>query len=414
MESETKINKNYGLFEVTGIELEYMITDIDTLAVRPISDRVFFETTGRYDTDFTNGLIEWSNELSLHVIELKSTQPMVDINSLAEEFTSNVKEINNILKSYNAMLLPTAMHPFMDPRVETMLWPHEYSEIYRLYNEVFNCSTHGWGNLQSMHLNLPFKNDLEFEKLHAAIRVLLPIIPAISASSPILEGKFTGYQDTRLREYIPHQNRIPILGGSLIPERVYNKEEYLSKILLPIDMAFQPLDSKGIMNPYFLNSRGAIARFDRGAIEIRVIDMQECPASDISIACVIIETLKKLTFEEWSNIEYQKVWHESHLLDIFKEVIQTGEDTIITNTDYLKIFNINLSNMSAGDLWNSIFERIGNNLNSETRKNFSVILDSGTLSTRIQSRIGNEICTDSVKKTYKELSNCLKSNTMFI
>jgi hypothetical protein len=31
------------------------------------------------------------------------------------------------------------------------------------------------------------------------------------------------------------------------------------------------------MDHHFANSRGAIARFDRGAIEIRVIDIQECP-----------------------------------------------------------------------------------------------------------------------------------------
>ena len=414
MDLQTTDNKKYGLFEVTGIELEYMIADKHSLAVKPISDRVFFNTTGYYVTDYTNGLIEWSNELSLHVIELKSSEPTTDINTLSGEFASNIAQINDILSSQNALLLPTAMHPFMDPRLEMRLWPHQYSEIYNLYNEIFNCSTHGWGNLQSMHLNLPFRNDLEFEKLHAAIRVLLPVIPAVSASSPILEGDYSGYKDTRLKEYIVHQNRLPVLSGTLIPERIYNEEQYKTKILLPIDRAFKPLDRKGIMNAYFLNSRGAIARFDRGAIEIRVIDMQECPASDVSIASVIIETLKSLVFEEWSDTEYQKVWHELHLFDIFKEVIISGEDTIISDSDYLKIFNINLSEIKAGELWNSIFERISSRLKIETKNNFSVILSNGSLSTRIQSRIGNEIHAESVMETYKELSDCLKFNRMFV
>lgn len=35
-------------------------------------------------------------------------------------------------------------------------------------------------------------DDAEFEKLHAAIRLILPIIPALSASSPILKENTPG------------------------------------------------------------------------------------------------------------------------------------------------------------------------------------------------------------------------------
>jgi hypothetical protein len=87
------------------------------------------------------------------------------------------------------MLLPTGAHPLMDPFTETRLWPHEHKEIYNLYNRIFDCRGHGWSNLQSTHLNLPFSGDAEFKKLHAAIRLLLPLIPALSASTPLLDGK---------------------------------------------------------------------------------------------------------------------------------------------------------------------------------------------------------------------------------
>ena len=41
--------------------------------------------------------------------------------------------------------------------------------------------------------------------------------------------------------------------------------------------AIDPLDTEGILQEEWLNSRAAIARFDRGAIEIRCMDTQECP-----------------------------------------------------------------------------------------------------------------------------------------
>ena len=63
------------LFQAYGIELEYMIVDKDTLMVKPIADEAIKSETGNYDDDFVNGNVTWSNELVLHVLELKSTKP---------------------------------------------------------------------------------------------------------------------------------------------------------------------------------------------------------------------------------------------------------------------------------------------------------------------------------------------------
>ena len=85
-----------------------------------------------------------------------------------------------------AILLPTAMHPWMDPHTETLLWPHGNRDIYHTYNRIFNCQGHGWSNLQSVHVNLAFKGDEEFGRLHGAIRLLLPLLPALAITSPCL------------------------------------------------------------------------------------------------------------------------------------------------------------------------------------------------------------------------------------
>ena len=53
------------------------------------------------------------------------------------------------------------MHPWMDPRAAS-LWPHEYGEVYAAYDRIFDCRRHGWANLQSVHLNLPFADEREF------------------------------------------------------------------------------------------------------------------------------------------------------------------------------------------------------------------------------------------------------------
>lgn len=76
----------------------------------------------------------------------------------------------------------------MDPATESRFWPHGDAIVYRTYDRIFGCRSHGWANIQCMHLNLPFAGDEEFARLHAAARLLLPILPALAANSPAAAG----------------------------------------------------------------------------------------------------------------------------------------------------------------------------------------------------------------------------------
>ena len=215
------MRRTLKLFEAVGVELEYMIVDKETLMVNPISDLILKEIAGEITSDVEYENLEWSNELVLHVIELKTGIPASNIADLDIEFRKSVKKINSILDKYNSMLLPTGAHPFMNPFTETKLWPHDSNEVYSLYNKIFDCRGHGWSNLQSTHINLPFGDDLEFGRLHAAIRLILPLIPALAASTPIFDGKLTGIVDSRLEVYRNNQIKIPSIAGNIIPEQVF-------------------------------------------------------------------------------------------------------------------------------------------------------------------------------------------------
>jgi gamma-glutamyl:cysteine ligase YbdK (ATP-grasp superfamily) len=404
--------RSYRLFEVYGLELEYMIVDCDTLKVKPIADLLLFEKSGNNSSDVKNGGIGWSNELVNHVIELKTYNPVSRLNGTGSELSQNISEINAHLKKYNAMLLPTASHPFMDPTRETMLWKHESSEIYELYDRIFGCSNHGWANLQSVHLNLPFQGDVEFAKLHTAIRLILPLIPAIAASSPLREGKLTGWADSRMQAYLKHQDKMPELAGRLIPEAVHSEEEYDRKIFSPIRSAIDPWDENRIMNHYFLNSRGAIARFDRGAIEIRVTDLQECPDADIAIASLFIETLKLLVREKYSKFENQSMLDEYRLYSIFENVIRNGEEAIIDEIEYLNLLGITKSRVTSHEIWEHFFGDVKHSMEIRDSQIIQYILQEGTLSSRIIKHLDGKVVPERIIATYKELANCLEHNLM--
>ncbi|MDT0685757.1 carboxylate-amine ligase [Autumnicola psychrophila] len=403
---------SYHLFEVFGIELEYMLVNSGTFKVNPIVDKLLTKKNGTLTSDVSNGEIEWSNELVAHVVELKTNGPTADLDNLAEKFSENIKEINLLLKEFNSELLPTAAHPLMNPEKETRLWQHNYSKIYALYNRIFDCRGHGWSNVQSMHINLPFFDDAEFERLHAAVRLLLPIIPALSASSPIFDGKSTGFLDSRMEVYKTNQKEIPEMAGKIIPEQVFSRESYFKQIFEPINKAIKPHDTEHILDHHFLNSRGAIARFDRNAIEIRVIDLQECPKADVAIAVLIIESLKLLVSEQLIALEDQKKWHEDDLLEIFNGVIKNAENCQISNSTYLDVFDLHGKN-TAGEIWKKLYARVKNNISETHRESIEFLLENGSLSTRILKAVEKDFSEENIQDVYQKLSICLAQNRQF-
>ncbi len=404
------------LFQAYGVELEYMIVDKDTLQVRPIADELLKHELGEYGSDFDNGMVTWSNELVCHVIEIKSTRPESNFTTLNDAFAENIKRINQILAHHNALLMPTAAHPFMNPLKETKLWPHDSNEVYEVYNRIFDCKGHGWSNLQSTHLNLPFYDDEEFAKIHAAIRLVLPILPALAASSPIFESKFTGSLDTRIKYYKSNQARIPCITGKIIPEAVFSKRTYLNTIYEKIKTEIAPFDPEKVLDPIWVNSRGAIPRFDRGSVEIRILDIQECPAADLAILSLVIETIKALVAGKFIHIEEQMKWKTEQLAAVLEVCSIDAQDAVISNADYLAVFGLTANNTSAQALWQHIFLKLSadNSRMDRWKQELNIIINEGSLASRIMNKLNGDLSEENIRSTYRQLSDCLAQNKMFI
>ena len=404
----------WPLFTVFGIELEYMIVERDSLAILPCADELLREAAGAADyvQDVEREQVAWSNELVSHVIELKTQPPAASLDGLAGPFLASIREINERLRGRGAMLVGSGSHPFMDPASDTRLWPHGDREIYLAYDRIFGCRGHGWSNLQSTHLNLPFGSDEEFGRLHAAIRLVLPIIPALAASSPYLDGRYTGYMDARLETYRHNQARVPSLGGRIVPEPLFTHADYLG-LLETIRADIAPHDPAGILNPLFLNSRGAIARFDRGAIEIRVIDVQECPSADLAILAAIVAVARRLVDERSSPYRLQQQWPEDLLADILMDVVRDAEQARITDGDYLRMLGLKERALTAGQAWRAVCEAASADFDAGRRWVLRRILDEGPLARRLVKAAGAAPPRKSFVATWRELGDCLADDRQF-
>lgn len=404
------MNPIYRLFEGYGIELEYMIVDQFSTAVSGIADKLLADAAGEGAYRYDCGTIGWSNELARHVIELKNIEPAGSLNELSTDFHKQVDSINDHLNKYDCRLMPSGMHPFMDPLRESLLWPVDDEDIYKTFDHIFNCQGHGWTNLQSIHCNISFSNDDEFARLHAAIRLVLPLLPALCASTPIVEGRATGFLDNRLEFYRNNQKKLPLMTGHVIPEPVFSRDEYESVILQPMYRQIAPFDPERILQYEWLNSRGAIARFERMAIEIRLMDIQECPMVDIAVCALVIETIKALAFEKISSFREQKLFSEVELEKILLKTIRSGCSTTITNSDYLQALGLKgITTMNALTIWET-FARDILPEDHFAHNGLRTLFSHGTLAKRILSTSGSHPSREQLILLNKKLCDCLRDN----
>lgn len=401
-----------GLFEGFGVELEYMIVDRETLDVRPIADRLFREAAGGdvadFEPDGPTGIVSWSNELALHIVEIKSTRPVSSLDRLAELFQDHVGRINALLGPMGCRLMPTGMHPWMNPDTEMRLWPHENTEVYQTYDRIFGCRGHGWANLQSTHINLSFGDDAEFGRLHAAIRLVLALIPALAASSPAVDGRLSHLADHRMEVYRGNAEAVPLMAGLVIPEPVFTRAAYESEILGRLYDQLAPHDPEGVLRHEFANARGCIARFDRGAIEIRVIDIQECPAADLAVSRLVCETVRALAGGLWFDPADQRLIGTEDLHAVLLTTIKDAERAVVSDAALLACFGLDAP-MPAGEVWSRIAAQVCPNDGGVRR-----LIELGTLSTRIRRALGDKPDRAAMARVYGRLCDCLAEGGMFV
>ncbi len=403
-----------GLFEGFGIELEYMVVDRASLAVAPVVDRLFQEVAGNLEGDHEDGAIAWSNELALHVVELKTNGPAPALRGVAEQFRQSAGRAAAALQGLGARLLPGGMHPLMDPDREFRRWPHNYAEVYAAYDRIFDCRGHGWSNLQSCHLNLPFRGDEEFGRLHLAVRALLPLLPALAASSPFREGVATGWLDTRLDVYRHNQRRVPSIAGLVVPEPVRSEQEYRDVILARVWRDIAPHDPDGLLRHEWLNSRGAIARFDRDAIEIRVLDCQESPFGDLAICALVVAVLRALCDERWCDRAALAALPTEELAAVLWAVAKDGERATVGHPGLLAALGLPARPATAQQVWRQLADRVlpdVGTVDPALRRPLQVILEQGPLARRLLAAVGDRPLAAALPGVLTRLAECLAPGT---
>jgi hypothetical protein len=212
-----------------------------------------------------------------------------------------------------------------------------------------------------------------------------------------------------MQHYASHAARVPSLTGQLIPEPIIDEATYRKTVLEPIREAMTPLDPGCVLELEFLNARGAIARFDRGSIEIRVMDVQEYPGGDVAICAAVTAIVRALSEERFSSLAQQQTLGPMELRGILDLVSKDAERAVIDNPKYLAALGVNEPKRSAGQIWSALLDRVIRNDTglSSLFAPLEIIERHGTLASRIRRALGEDFSREDCLAVYGEIADCL-------
>jgi hypothetical protein len=294
-----------------GTEHEYSINDARFNPL-PISDQIIKNICGRIDSEILFGDVKLGKELQKTVLEFIPRTHADTLQALETQLVSGIKKFHHIFRD-QYFLLGLGMHPTLTLD-RTAVWDHDEGEYYETYDRLFNIRQHGWLNIQALQVNLSYAHERELVTTYNRLRLLLPYIIAVTASSPMVEGKLTGTADNRLVYYRENQKEIPLICNRIIPKKIRSVADYTAMQ----EEVFSDLRAKGadILCEEWVNSSGLIIRFSRRCIEIKAPDEQECIRSDMAVCAFIRSLLRSRSLSLETD--------QDALLDLTEHAIQGG------------------------------------------------------------------------------------------
>lgn len=361
-----------------GTEHEFSINDA-AFRPLPVSDEIIRTICGSYESEILFGDVKLGKELQKTVLEMVPRAHADSIAALEEQLVHGIRKFTRMFRD-RYHLLGLGMHPALRLE-ETAVWDHDEGEYYEVYNRLFDIRQHGWLNIQALQVNLSYSSEKDLVRQFNRLRTLLPYLIAVTAASPIVEGRVTGTADNRLLFYRENQKEIPLICNRIVPEKIASVRDYRREQ----EEIFSELrkNDAAILCEEWVNSGGVIIRFSRKCLEVKALDEQDCIRSDMAVCAFIRSLLRCPSLPVETD--------QDALLALTEEAIQTGTAALRPELE-------------------NLYARAWDHASAEERRYLPFVknrIDQGSLAELISNRFGRE---REIEPILSDIATALRSN----
>ena len=261
-----------------GVEIELQLVDENNLDLKNIAPKVLADVDKKFKDNIKCELVESMIEINTNICQ--------NIEDVEKDISSTLIHLEDILKNYKTLLNCTSLHPFALGKNQIVTDNPRYKRIMQDLQIVGKRFI-----TQGLHVHIGINNCEKAIYVNNVLRMYLPLLLALSTSSPFFEGEDTGLYSYRTKLF----EALPLAG---MPDHLndWNHFENLTERLQNAGIIKSVKDLWWDIRPH--------PGF--GTVEIRVCDIPVNFKEILSLVALIqalVVTLEKTDFYSDTHIQ---------------------------------------------------------------------------------------------------------------
>ena len=261
-----------------GVEIELQLIDKNNFNLKNVASKALPEIDKKFSDNIKYELMDSMIEINTNICQ--------SIEDVEKDISKTLEHLENILKDHKTLLNCTSLHPFALGKDQIVTNNPRYKRIMKDLQIVGKRFI-----TQGLHVHIGINDCEKVILVNNALRIYLPLLLALSTSSPFYEGEDTGLHSYRTKIF----EALPLAG---MPDYLndWNHFENLT----------EQLQNAGIINSVKDLWWDVRPHPGFGTVEIRVCDI---PITYKAILCLValiqalVVTLSKTDFASDTHIQ---------------------------------------------------------------------------------------------------------------
>ena len=175
-----------------GVEIELQLIDKNNFNLKNVASKALPEIDKKFSDNIKYELMDSMIEINTNICQ--------SIEDVEKDISKTLEHLENILKDHKTLLNCTSLHPFALGKDQIVTNNPRYKRIMKDLQIVGKRFI-----TQGLHVHIGINNCEKAIQINNALRTYLPLLLALSTSSPFYEGEDTGLHSyrTKIFEALP-------------------------------------------------------------------------------------------------------------------------------------------------------------------------------------------------------------------